>query len=234
MSEIKLAKGRIILTNRSRWNDIFVKHVARFCARKTGLWKKFSDHGWRKYNFTIKRATRMRWRGRAGEYGGNMTYHAYHRRLRDSYPVTDRYWTYRWSKAYLIHSSVEMFVMIMAHEFLHATAGAPSKFRGSDGRIDRATMETTTHRLAHEIVAMWRKERRKIMGRVLNEMRIARAKKKKKRAKPTTSVKRDKSAAMLAKWERKLKLAKTKVAKYKRSVAACDRHIIATAAKGPK
>lgn len=233
MSEIKLAKGRIIITNRSRWNDIFVKHVARFCARKTGLWKKFSKRWMRagEYNFTIKRASRKWRRGRAHEYGGNMTCH---RECRPSYPVTDRYWTYKWSKGYLIHSSVEMFVMIMAHEFLHATAGAPSKFRGSDGRYDRAAMEAKTHRLAHEIVAMWRKERRAVMGRVLAEMRSERAKKKKKRAKPTTSVKRDKSAAMLAKWERKLKLAKTKVAKYRRSVAACDRHISATAAKGPK
>ena len=240
---LKFKWGEVI--NRSRWSDVFVKHVARFCAQKTGIAKRARDvygeltfgsgginfrNREHHYSFTVQRATYDHtYCGRGGVKKGRMMLH---RRAYGAshFPCDDGYWTYKWIGKKPLHSMCEMFVMLMAHEMTHSTDGAIENFRVRGTRrnnYDRATCENHTHHRAHDIVEMYRKERKNIMRRVLAELRRERAKQKKKRRRSTTKEKRAKSQANLKRWERKLKLAKTKVAKYKRSVSACDRAIAA-------
>jgi hypothetical protein len=238
---LKFKWGEVI--NRSRWSDVFVKHIARFCAQKTGIAKRASTGGelaflgrgkglgFREhhYSFTVQRATyTATYRGLGGVKNGRMMLH---RRAYGAshFPCEDGYATYKWIGKKPLHSMVEMFVMLMAHEMTHSTDGAINNFtlHGRRNNYDHATCENHTHHRSHDIVEMYRKERKNIMRRVLAELRRERAKQKKKRRRSTTKEKRAKSQANLKRWERKLKLAKTKVAKYKRSVSACDRAIAA-------
>ena len=219
MTTLKFKWGEVI--NRSRWPDIFVKHIARFCAQKTGVSKKG------RYGFTVKRASyRQRWSGRGGITFGRMSLprRAYGP---DFFPYQSGYSTYKWVNKKPLYSMGELFLMVIAHEMTHATDGNPLNFRDGSSNYDMATCENHTHHRAHDIVEMYRKDRVKIMRRIRAEMRKAREKAKVKKRKPTTDEKRAKSLAAQKRWERKLKLAQTKVAKYKRSVSACDRAIAA-------
>jgi len=211
-----------IIINRSNWNDIFVKHVARWCARKTGLSKKFTGST---YEMIIRKTNVRRYNGVSNCF--HRASITISRRYIDAFkkPFLDRYWTYKWSKPFEVWSTVELFVMLMCHEMLHSTTGRPRLFKS------KQQCESYTHREAHRLVEQWRKERNVIMSRILADMRKDRAARKAKKSKPSTSDKLAKSEAMLRKWQAKLKLAQTKVNKYKRSVAACTRHIERTAAK---
>ena len=239
MTTLKFKWGEVI--NRSRWPDIFVKHIARFCAQKTGIAKRHRDGGElsfmgrgkgigfrsHHYKFTVQRATYgQTYRGRGGVKAGRMLLH---RRAYGAshFPCEDGYATYKWIGKKPLNSMIEMFVMLMAHEMTHSTDGAIENFYDRRaGQYDRAGCENHTHHRGHAIVEMYRKDRVKIMRRIRAEMRKAREKAKAKK-RPSTEEKRAKSQAYLTRWERKLKLATTKVAKYKRSVSACDRAIAA-------
>lgn len=140
------------------------------------------------------------------------------------WPLTVKDHRFKWSKPEEYHNRMEVLVMLLAHEAHHATQGHPDRFKVGHA-INRDAMEYQCNAAgagAAAVAAMRvefpaiRDAIRKAMAAERGKVKVAKATAAVRRTDP--SPKRDKMQAMLAKWQRKAKLAAGKVRLYSRKV----------------
>jgi hypothetical protein len=123
------------------------------------------------------------------------------------------------------YSPVAVLAFLIRHEVEHANDGHPSKFEKGD-RTRRYDMEYICNATASEWVLKLREEWPSIRKEWLA---IARKERSKSRKDPADRTRRnyEKKVALRDAWERKLKIATTKVRKYRRAVMSAERRIAA-------
>lgn len=214
---------KLTIVNRSGWPDWFVKPVARWIAARAGIDRAYQ------LNLVGTRDTRRL----AGRAWGHCSRVRVHRRFspHGGWPYTTKYWKYKWSFTYQLHNRLEAFVDIVAHEMFHATGGHPSKFR-KDGRTDVASMEMACERFSKATVEAFRVEWPALRAKCIAELRRDRDRRKAKViAKSDPTPKLDRAAKNLANWQRKAKLAATKIKKYKQQVRYYEGRVAAKKGK---
>lgn len=119
---------------------------------------------------------------------------------------------------------VEVFVKLMAHELEHARAMIVSS--GDPGMMRRLNHEPRVRAIDYRIMLRFRAQREELLvaWRCEAEPAVESAAPAPSKSRPGLVERRAaKAAAMLAAWERRLKMAKTKAAKYRRRVAYYQR-----------
>lgn len=123
-----------------------------------------------------------------------------------------------------VRSRLELLVFLMAHEACHATKGNPRNFQNERGRVDNVDMEMVCNRFGAETVEAFREAWPALLAKwreTAKRIRTANA--------PDTKLERKLEArrGLLAQWQRKQKLAQTKVKKYQRAIRQCEGRLAA-------
>ncbi len=192
------------ITNRSQWPDWFVKPVALWIRDRAGIAIN--------YNLILPSYSKMHvFCGRGWSYKSRCRIH---RRFTPTlgWPYTDKYWRYAWSFTHQLENRLEAFVHLVAHEMFHATGGSRAKW-GSDVQ----GMEMACQRFGRDTVLEFRKAWPAMKAKCKQKMRDSRQRQvKKKQAKSDPSMKFLDAQAAFERWNKKAKLAATKMKKYRR------------------
>lgn len=202
------------IKNRSGWPDWFAIPVARWVAHRAGIYKS------NRHDYTLE-IVNTKFKdtlcGRSYGYRARVRVHRRFTPRSGIFPYITKYWTYKWSMKYALNTRIEAFVDIIAHEMFHSTGGRPALFR-SEGRTDRQSMEMACERFSKETV----EEFRKVWPGELKERVKAELRRNQIRTisvtKSNPDVKLQAALDKLAVWQKKLKLANTKIKKYKQQV----------------
>lgn len=134
------------------------------------------------------------------------------------WPFTHADPRFKWSKPETYRSRLELLVALIAHEAHHATLGHPDRYRTGNAvkKIDRASMEFRCNRAMGEAAAALHNEWPELRKAIYAAMRKARANKVTAQVRKTDPTpKLAKAQDALAEWQRKAKLAATKIRKYR-------------------
>jgi len=206
----------IIVVNHSPWPTSALRVLAKWIAEREGLGEA------RAYTFTFRNTRRMQYRGSGTPFGQTITMHRRFDPVTRAWPFRTKDHRFQWSTEEVYRSRLELLVGIMAHEAHHATAGHPRFFR-KNGRLDRATMEFRCNRAGQEAVEALRKDWLTLRAQIRGSMR--RDRNRHIAAQERAVVRRADSTpkllhgqTMLKRWQARLKLAGTKVKRYRRQV----------------
>lgn len=206
MNPIKAKRPRTKIVNRTKWSNVFLRRMLKWCMKATGCQRMRSA--------TFGNKSYGSWNGRA--WPGQIIVRIGPDRC---FPTGEHHYPDRPNgPRYIIADRIEALVMVTLHETIHVRdfrkgikiSENDTEFR-MIGRLNefRAQRET--------LLAAWNapvKERPKAP--------------EKSRAEKTL----EKNLNALSKWEAKLKLAKTKLAKYRAAVRAGQRYAAMKAGKG--
>lgn len=216
-------KPKIQITNRSQHNDIAVSRLVHFAFGTVhSVWPV-------NLNAVRLKVTNARrgWGGYAYLHGSHRDSEGFHACVRVGTPDyfrTPRRISYdcKWKDmpvAYL-NDWRECLVYVAAHEFAHIA-----------GRSGRKNGEMGCDFAGHDALEEYRRIRAEldetidlqISQKALKKLAACQREKERKLDAKSTSAKLAKSRRLLAQWERKARLAATKIKKYRRSVAALAR-----------
>lgn len=210
------------IINRSEWPTWLVRWLVRKAAADAKItWP---------YEWT-QRSTSCGWRGRGGRNDGWGS--VFRRTITSFEGATWLYKDHRYKTDDVFpipHSPVAVLAFLIRHEMEHANDGHPSKFRNGS-RVKAYDMEFVCNATASEWVLRLREEWPAIRKEWLA---LARKERNKQRRDPEERVRRnhERRIALRDMWERKLKIATTKVKKYRRAVKAAGMRM--AAAQGAK
>jgi hypothetical protein len=145
------------------------------------------------------------------------------------WPYTWKDRRFQWSEEVVYRTRMELLVALMAHEAYHATGGNRDVFRSSKGRIARADMEFQCNRFAMKTVEALRQEWPVLRSKIYRAMRQEREKKRSlgiRRRDPVGKLQH--AMDQLSNWQRRRKLAETKIRKYRRRIAYYRRLVAPT------
>lgn len=211
------------IENRSKWPTPALRVLCKWIAKREQLPKHYAflfratndRHSWRGVGWWSRQTVKLS------------------RRHFGPYPYTKKDHRFKWSVPFQLLSRVETLVYLIAHEAHHSTKGHPSKFETTGGRTDRAGMEFRCNTAGFEAVKALRLEwptlRTKIytaMRRERDRLKASKQRKEVKRSDPTPKLIHAREA--MATWQRKAKLAATKIKKYRRKVAYYEGRLAAT------
>jgi len=216
---------RLTITNRSAWPDWFMRPLCEWVAERAGItW----DYKWLQRSTSLPR----NYGGRGGRRSGRAWYSR-----RRCPPITADH-RFQWSGKFSMMPGLPSLVFLIAHEMYHATGGHPDKFSartnaGLGGtRINRASMEERCNRFGRATAAAFVEEWWPMMKpRLLESLRRARARRhakaERERAasahRSSPDVRIADAERKLAEWERRVRLAENRAAKYRRRLAALRR-----------
>ncbi len=207
------------IINRSNWPDHFVDVVVPWILRRA-----YPDRP-RGYTVTLPAFRNCNtWAGTATRHdqrtriNRRFTFHA-------GFPFETSYRKYANMPVVTIRCRLETFVLIVAHEAAHG----PVHYKHADGTRDQRTIEEKCELIARQTVAAFREAwPNEIRPAIRKRILAAKARRARKAARKGPDAKLAQAEALLAKWETKLKMAKTKVAKYRRQARAQERRIAAS------
>lgn len=228
---------KMTIVNRSKFPDPMLTTLVGWVAEQIGLtWEC-------KIEFANVRNPSLR---------AGMCYGSRHCRIRfpvnfnsrGKWPYRETYHRYSWAPVYLYNNRLECLTHLVAHEMIHCVDARKGLWSRPKTRHDHvAGMEVETERRANAIVLKLREEfqvvKRKISAAMRRQRAAARRTKDRGRIrrasiKNSPEAKLARARANLAAWERRLKLAQTKVKKYRRRVGYYERRgVIASAASSP-
>jgi len=217
------------IINRSAWPTPALKVLCGWLLTNAAF-----DSGQVPYTFVF-RSTRTihTWRGRGSSHGQTITLS---RRFqpREGWPWRLRDHRFKWACEEVYRSRLEVLVGLMGHELEHAMEGRPQRFL-TNGRIDRARMEFHCNQAGQRAVEALRRDwpvlRTRIKRALHDERRHRSAAKLASHARCHDPERKLVHAQQkLKQWGARLKLAQTKVRRYRRQVAYYERR---AAAKGP-
>jgi hypothetical protein len=198
-----------LVTNHPGYPSHVVRRAARWAAKHLGMEGKVLR------TLTVEVGYR---RGRANGWGG--WYHHADRRVQVLLPKmgSDKYYPASMANNVAereagrdVHDEWELFVAILAHELEHARAYAVARNWEERARLNH---EPRVRAVDWRALLAFRESRETLLAEWLRE-------KPQRPAKPKPSVvdrRAARAAELLASWERRLKMAKTKVSKYRRKV----------------
>lgn len=199
---------KLTVINRTKWPTPAIKILGKWICWHAGItWN---------YQITLGNSRRG-WYGRGGSC--SQTTHLDRRyRLKFPYKIEDSRITN--GPTYLVNSRLELLVFLLAHEACHANGGKPSEYRNKETRrVDRQSMEYDCNLFGMETVKALREEWKELRPRIMAAMRRERDQKNRKRDPDARLLKNlERARDTLVKWERKLKLASTKVKKYRQKI----------------
>jgi hypothetical protein len=205
----------ITIINRSNWPTWLIRWLVTRAAADAGVkWE---------YTWTQRSTKKRIWCGRGWRNKGNGTVH---RRVIDSIPgAVHEHKDHRYASAPVEswpHSPVATLAFLIRHELEHAGDGHPSNWQGNTGRRREADMEMICNATAAEwfngLSAQWP---------IIRSEWLAIARKERDLLRDALQIYRDrrklKAIDNLKRWERRLKLAQSKVQKYRRAVARIEK-----------
>jgi hypothetical protein len=228
------------IKNTSDWPDEFVRVVVPWILKAAGISRdkyyeaviraprSSYDPGWRK----LGSASRRLWWGRGGE-SGQTSYVGRHGYRQDEVRVsTDS--RMKHATPHSLVGPLEVFVYLIAHEAYHATKGKPGKFL-KNGKINAASMEWWCNHWAYQTVEKFREEwptrlRPKVKAALRKKHNARRAKRRAadrvvaaREHRATDQYRLKLAQRHLRDWQRKRKLAATKIKKYREQIRHLDR-----------
>ena len=206
----------IKVVNRSEWPTWLVRWLVR---------KACADAGVTQYTWTQVRRNRSWFSGRGGRYEGHGGCNRRALKARNATWLF-HYFGYKRENScrdHIPHTSVAVLAKLIRHEVEHAGEGHPRHFRKDDGSMDRWLMEMH----CNEMAAKWVNGMTDDLPKIMAEWRALARKDRAANRKPSTDDKRAKRLALrteqLHEWERRMKLAATKVKKYRAVVRRMER-----------
>lgn len=211
------------IINKSQWPDAFVSVVSRW------LWKRLgrTDPHAAKYVFTFRAPSPERdVHGRAGRSKGFMRLG---RRTKGAAKGLRKDWRFAWAPEYPINGMLEAFVFLLAHELRH---GHPDNYalwstgRRQGGEHDANHWAWEQVEVFREVWPLIRREiltARRLTRQRVREQKLREAEKRLAKNAPETKLAR--VLELRKQWERKCKLAQTKLKKLKRRESALRRFI---------
>jgi len=152
------------IQNASNWPEWFVQPVCNWIVQQAGI-----DWDYTIQIYKYKPGWEYRGSGRKKEQIsriGRRVYRAYDRM------VAWKYFRYADSPVYVLHSRLEVFVALIAHECFHATGGHPAKWTNKEtGRCNEKQMEFACDRFAFEIVLKFREAWPELVKQIRDQYR---------------------------------------------------------------
>jgi len=222
-------KPKLKITNRSQYDDLEVEHLVEFAFDTVhAVWPVGRT-------YLKVRVTNCidHWRGRAYVNGDGMFYDGAHVIIRIGRPSLFKTparisYDFKWKDmpVMFLNNYREALVYIAAHEFAHSA--------GKSGRKDG---EMRCEFAGQDAVDQYRKQQAKIDGVIAERIHRRDTRQnetEQRRAARTTFSKSaagrlQKAERMLAHWNRRAKLAKTKINRYQRSIRALRRSVVSAA-----
>jgi hypothetical protein len=217
---------QIRIINRSAWPTPALGVLCRWLCKLAAF-----DNGKSGYTFVFRdtRNTAV-WRGRGALHKQTITMHR-HFQPPSGWPWRARDPRFQWATEEVYRNRLEALVGLMGHELGHAMDGRPELFE-KNGRVDRARMEFRCNRAGQRAVEALRRDwplLRSAIQRVLRRgharAAVAQAAARGRRYDPERKLVH--AQQMLKQWSAKLKLAQTKIRRYRKQVAYYERRAAA-------
>ena len=206
---------KLTIVNRSGWPDWFVQPVVQWIVRQTGI----------TWHYTVTLPMYKNVNCYAGRGWTTAQRTRINRRITDK-GVRQQEHRFHTGQVCNPQTRLEAFVFLVAHEARHATPFNQALFRvGTDGcRDNNVAGEHDANEWGNEMVERFRASWPSMKRLILKRLRRRKVKTVLARIGPSRADKIAKNRAALARWERKAKLAQTWMSKYRRRIAALERH----------